>query len=53
MIAESFEKIHLTKYRRGEHILNRLRAKTAINKVVSQLLACKPEFFCAIHLRLG
>ena len=35
MIAERFEQIHLMQYRRGEYILNRLRAQTAVNKVVS------------------
>ena len=35
MIAEHFEQIHLMQYRRGEYILNRLRAQTAVNKVVS------------------
>ena len=34
MIAERFEQIHLMQYRRGEYILNRLRAQTAVNKVV-------------------
>ena len=35
MIAERFEQIHLMQYRRGEYILNRVRAQTAVNKVVS------------------
>ena len=35
MIAKRFEQIHLMQYRRGEYILNRLRAQTAVNKVVS------------------
>ena len=35
MIAERFEQIHLIQYRRGEYILNRLRAQTAVNKVVN------------------
>ena len=35
MIAEHFEQFHLMQYRRGEYILNRLRAQTAVNKVVS------------------
>lgn len=35
MIAERFEQIHLMQYRRGEYILNRLRAQTTVNKVVS------------------
>ena len=35
MIAERFEQIHLMQYRIGEYILNRLRAQTAVNKVVS------------------
>ena len=35
MIAERFEQIHLMQYRRGEYILNRLRAQKAVNKVVS------------------
>ncbi len=35
MIAERFEQIHLMQYRRGEYVLNRLRAQTAVNKVVS------------------
>ena len=35
MIAERFEQIHLMQYRRGDYILNRLRAQTAVNKVVS------------------
>ena len=35
MIAKRFERIHLIQYRRGEYILNRLRAQTAVNKVVS------------------
>ncbi|AHF64130.1 hypothetical protein Syncc8109_1774 [Synechococcus sp. WH 8109] len=35
MVAESFERIHLMQYRRGEYILNRLQAQMAINKVVS------------------
>ena len=39
MIAERFEQIHLMQYRRGAYILNRLRAQTAVNKVVS--LTCR------------
>ena len=35
MIAERFEQIHLMQYRRGEYILSRLRAQTAVNKVVN------------------
>ena len=35
MIAKRFEQIHLIQYRSGEYILNRLRAQTAVNKVVS------------------
>ena len=35
MIAEISERIHLIQYRRGEYILNRLRAQMAFNKVVS------------------
>ena len=35
MVAESSERIHLMLYRRGEYILNRLRAQMAFNKVVS------------------
>ena len=35
MIAERFEQIHVMQYRRGEYILNRLNAQTAVNKVVS------------------
>jgi len=36
MIAEHFEQIHLMQYRSGEYILNRLRAQTVVNKVVSR-----------------
>ncbi len=35
LIAERSERIHLMQYRRGEYILNRLKAQTAIQKVVS------------------
>ena len=35
MISEPCEQIHLMQYRRVEYILNRLRAQTAVNKVVS------------------
>ena len=35
MIAEHFEQFHLMQHRRGEYILNRLCAQTAVNKVVS------------------
>ena len=35
MVAESSERIHFMQYRRGEYILNRLRAQMAFNKVVS------------------
>jgi hypothetical protein len=35
MIVERSEHVHLMQYRRGEYILNRLRAQTAISKVVS------------------
>ena len=35
MIAERFAQIHLMQYRRGEYVLNRLRAQTAVNRVVS------------------
>ena len=34
MIVEPSEHIQLMQYRRGEYILNRLRAQTAINTVV-------------------
>ena len=35
MVTEGSERIHLMQYRRGEYILNRLRAQVVINKVVS------------------
>ena len=34
MVAERSERIHLMQYRRGEYILNRLKAQMAIKKVV-------------------
>ena len=35
MIVERSEHVHLMQYRRGEYILNRLRAQTAVKKIVS------------------
>ena len=34
LITERSEGIHLMQYRRGEYILNRLQARTALNKSV-------------------
>ncbi|QNI74521.1 hypothetical protein SynNOUM97013_02474 [Synechococcus sp. NOUM97013] len=35
MIAERSERFHLMQYRRGEYVLNRLKAQMAVKKVVS------------------